>query len=270
LNGEVTAVAVASQKGGVGKTTVALNLAHAWARRGLATILVDVDPQGAIGLSLSKRLSQAPGLYDWMQGRALDTLLVRTRVDTLTLLPVGRMPATESQRFAAQLEDGRLLGRLADGLRAFDVVLFDTPSGFGGATLGALRASRWVLTPVQAEPIAARTLMRTVETVGALRREGAQLDLAGILVTMVQSEDPSSDAIADDLVRTVPSHFMLKSRIPRDPLLLQASSAGVPVGLLKKYPPPVALAFDQLAAELEARLGLRGKERDDAPITLVD
>jgi chromosome partitioning protein len=270
LNGPVTAVAVASQKGGVGKTTVALNLAHAWARRGHATVLVDVDPQGAVGLSLSKRLSQASGVFEWMQGQPLDRLLVRTRVQTLTLLPVGRIPATESQRFQGQLEDGRVLRRLVDALRAFDVVLFDTPSGFVGATLGALRASRWVVTPVQAEPIAARTLMRTVETVGALRREGAKLDLAGILVTMVQTDDPSSGAIAEDLVRTVPSHFMLKSRIPRDALLLQASSAGVPVGLLKKYPPPVALAFDQLAAELEPRVGLGGKERDDAPVTLVD
>jgi len=136
--------------------------------------------------------------------------------------------------------------------------------------LGALRASRWMLTPVQAEPISARTLMRTVEMVGALRREGAAVELLGILMTMVQRSDAASSAIAEDLQRTVPRHLLLESRIPRDPLLLEASNAGVPVGLLRKHPPPVALAFDQLAAELEERMGLRGKEGEHAPVTLVD
>lgn len=264
------AVAVASQKGGVGKTTVALNLAFAWARRGLNTALVDVDPQGAIGLSLSKRLSQGPGLFDWMKGQPVRPLLVRTRLEQLTLLPAGRIPATESQAFQARLEDGRVLSRLLEELKTFHVVLFDTPSGFVGATLGALRASRWALTPVQSEPIAARTLMRTVETIGALRREGASVELLGILLTMVQRSDPSSAAIADDLWRTVPRHLMLESAVPRDPLLLEASNAGVPVGLLRKHPPAIALEFDQLAAELEDRMGLRGKEGDGAPVTLVD
>jgi chromosome partitioning protein len=270
LNGAVPAVAVASQKGGVGKTTVALNLAYAWARRGLRTALVDVDPQGAIGLSLSKRLSHGPGLWDWLHGRALRPLMVKTRLEALTLLPAGRIPATESQAFQARLEDGAVLGRLLGELEDFALVLFDTPSGFVGATLGALRASRWALTPVQAEPIAARTLMRTVETIGALRREGAGVELLGILLTMVQRGDASSAAIADDLWRTVPRHLMLDSHIPRDPLLLEASNAGVPVGLLRKRPPAVALEFDQLAAELEERMGLHGKEGPDAPVSLVD
>lgn len=270
MNDEVPAVAVASQKGGVGKTTVALNLAYAWGRRGLRVALVDVDPQGAIGLSLSKRLSQGPGLFDWLGGRALGPLLVQTKLETLTLLPAGRIPATESQTFQARLEDGKVLQRLLGELAGFDVVLFDTPSGFVGATLGALRAGRWVLTPVQAEPIAARTLMRTVETVGALRREGAAIELAGILMTMVQRSDAASAAIADDLVRTVPRHLLLQSTVPRDALLLEASNAGVPVGLMRKHPPAIALVFDQLAAELEERMGLRGKEGGHGPVTLVD
>lgn len=264
------AVAVASQKGGVGKTTVALNLAFAWARRGVPTALVDVDPQGAVGLSLSKRLSQGPGLWDWLGGGPLAPLLVKTRVETLSLLPAGRIPATQSQAFQARLEDGKVLTRLLTELQRFTVVLFDTPSGFVGATLGALRASRWALTTVQSEPIAARTLMRTVETIGALRREGAPVELLGILLTMVQRSDASSSAIAEDLWRTVPRHLMLESHIPRDPLLLEASNAGVPVGLLRKRPPAVALEFDQLAAELEDRMGLRGKEGPDAPVALVD
>jgi len=270
LNGAVPAVAVASQKGGVGKTTVALNLAFAWARRGLRTALVDVDPQGAVGLSLSKRLSQGPGLYDWLQGRRIEELLIKTRLPQLSLLPAGRIPATESQAFQSRLEDGRTLKRLIDALKGQELILFDTPSGFVGATLGALRASRWALTPVQSEPIAARTLMRTVETIGALRREGCTVELAGILLTMVQRQEAASSAIAEDLWRTVPRHLMLQSAVPRDPLLLEASNAGVPIGLLRVQPPPIALEFEQIAAELEERMGLRGKEGHGAPVTLVD
>ncbi len=233
--------------------------------------MVDVDPQGAIGLSLSKRMSQGPGLSEWLTGQPLDELLLPTRLKELALLPVGRVRATESQRFQSLLEDGRRLASLVARLSSsFELIIIDTPSGFVGATLGALRASRWVLTPVQSEPIAARTLIRCLEAITALKEEGNHVELAGVLITMLQRSDRASAAIANDLWRTVPERLMLESCVPRDPALLEASNAGVPLGLLRRRPPPLTSEFDRLAAELEDRMGLGGPEKDDVPIALVD
>jgi chromosome partitioning protein len=263
-------IAVVSQKGGVGKTTLTLNLGFALAKRGTRTCVVDLDPQGAIGLSLTRKMAQRPGIVDWIQGRRkLAELRVPTRLNELSLIPVGKVPPLETHRFQTALEDGRLTASLVQELSHDDVVLIDTPSGFVGATMGAIRGSRHVLVPVQAEPIAARTLMRTFEVLRALEQEGTTR-LLGLAVTMLQKTDPSSVAIAEDIWKSVPEGLVFQTSIPRDPQFLEASASGVPLGLLRRRPPAIASVFDVLAAEVEERLGLHGEEGSDVPVALVD
>lgn len=266
------ALTVTSPKGGVGKTTVALNLAYSLARRGWRTLIVDADPAGAIGLSLTKKVAQAPGLAEYASGRAgLAHLLVETRLPGLSLLPAGQVAPDDATGFGAVLDDGSLLHRLRREVEGrADLVLFDTPAGFGGATLGALRASEWALCPVQAEPIAARSVLRIFDVLATLKEQGARVELLGVLLTMLQTKNASSLAVAEDLWRTLPNHVLFETTIPRDTAFLDASAAGVPVGLLRRRPPPVALTFDQLAAEVEARTRLSPKEAHDEPIALVD
>lgn len=271
MSGPPHSLAVASQKGGVGKTTVSLNLAYSLAARGTRVVIVDCDPQGAVALSLSRKLTQAPGLADWLwRDRALADLLVPTRLPALNLLPVGQVGGLDGDQFGGALQDGRALSRLVQGLSEHDLVLMDTPSGFAGGTVGALRACRSALIPVQAEPVAARTLARTFDGINRLRREAGGPEVAGVLLTMVQADEPQSRAIVEDLRRTVPPAILLQTHVPRDKVFLEASGAGVPLGLLRRRPPPVALTFDHLAAELEPRLGLAGAEADDVPVPLVD
>ena len=268
----MTAIAVSSQKGGVGKTTVALNLGLSLARRGWRTLVVDADPAGAIGLSLTKRLSEAEGFAEYVQkSSALNDVLVRTRVPELAILPVGRVAPEDSVDFHAALTDGALFGKLLEETSAhFDLVLIDTPSGFGGVTLGAIRACPYVLCPVQAEPIAARSALRILDLVGALREQGHDVGLAGFLVTMVLAGQRNSRGVLEDLRRVLPAELLFGVNIPRDAAFLDASAAGVPVGLLSRRVPGVALAFDQLAAEFEVRAGLVPQEAQDEPIALVD
>lgn len=268
----MTAIAVSSQKGGVGKTTVALNLALSLARRGWRSLIIDSDPAGAIGLSLTKRLSEAKGLAEYAQHiSSLHEVVVPTKVPELAILPVGRVPPEQCMDFHAAVSDGALFGRLFHETRdRFDLMLIDTPSGFGGATMGALRACQYVLCPVQAEPIAARSALRILDLIGTLREQGHALTLAGLLVTMVLGTQRTSRGVLEDLRRVLPADLLFGVSIPRDSAFLEASAIGVPVGLLSRRVPAVALAFDQLAAEFEVRAGLVPQERQDEPIALVD
>lgn len=249
-------ISLVSQKGGVGKTTVALNLAYAFAKAGRRTVLVDVDPQGAVGHSLP-RAPTSGGLVAFLTGQARAAeVVVTTRVETFRLLPFGALQAADTQRFGDFVADGSELRRLCAELAAsHDVVLFDTPCGFGGATVGAMRASDAVVSPLQAEPIAIRTLPQLLETVAKLRSEGFGVQLAGILLTMLQLRDEVSLDVAQDAWSRLPDKLVFETTIPRDPAFLQASSAGVPVALLRqRHPPAVARVFDRLVDELEERL----------------
>ena len=265
-------IAVVSQKGGVGKTTVALNLAYALARRGSRTLLVDLDPSGSIGLSLTRRVAKASGVAEFASRAApLDKLLIETRLNELMILPAGQVPPLRAPDFAHTLSSGQVLRHLCRMLQDdIDAIIFDTPSGFGGATLGALKAADYALCPVQAEPVAARLVLRVLDLIAGLREEGAQVTLAGILITMLQQQSKPSATVAEELWQSLPKDLMFRTSIPRDSAFLDASAAGVPVGLLRRRAPPVAMTFEQLAAELEQRIGLVPKESRDGPIALVD
>lgn len=262
---------VASQKGGVGKTTVTLNLAYTLAKRGWNTLVVDADPLGAIGLSLSKKMTQAVGLYDVLSGQvSVGQAIVRTRVPDLSILPVGQVPATDGMRFHEYLETGEALRELLQETN-FDVVVIDTPSGFVGSTIGAMRASDHVLCPVQSEPVAARAMLRTFDILADLRKKGARVELLGFLLTMVHAQAGTSQAIAHDLKKNLPEGMVLDVMIPREAIFLEASGAGVPLGLLQRRPPVEARVFDRLVEEVELRAGLQAQVEDDRePVRLVD
>lgn len=261
---------IASAKGGVGKTTVSLNLAFAMAKRGARVLLADLDPQGAVAHSLGRREVE-PGLAGFLaQGLSLEGLLLKTRLEGFSLLPMGDLAVEDTPGLSAMLADGAPLGRLLrEAKDDVDLLLLDTPCGFGGITRGALSVSDHVLLPVQAEPLSLRTLDQTLEAIAGLRGQGLSVELLGVVITMLQQRDPDSLAIAEELWSRMPPELVLDTTIPRDKAFLRASGAGVPLGLLGRRPPPVHVVFDRLAQELEERLGLDQKEEDDAPIPLL-
>lgn len=266
-------LAVASQKGGVGKTTVALNLAYAMARRGWKTLLVDADPQGAVGLSLQGGTSQSEGLVEMLEGHLPLEVAVRpTRLPELHLLPAGRPSPQRAQRWTEAVGGDRgMSGLLAEAAGTYDVVLVDTASGLHGATLEVLRAVDSLLVPIQAEPLALRSVTQVLEAVGRLREEGSDVSVVGFVITMLSSRLRVSLSVAQEAWSMLPVELVFEAFVPRDEAFLLASAHGVPLGLLSRRPPPVATVFDRIAAELEPRLELVSEEESEIePVALLD
>lgn len=252
-------LSVVSPKGGVGKTTLALNLAYGFVRRGWETALVDLDPLGGLGRSLSPEPS--PGLWEVVQeglllGRVLDWGEGEDEPRP-ALLGAGEPGGEQMGSWARRLTTGEDLAPVFQALRRrFPVVLVDTPAGLTGPTRGALLHSTHLLSPVQAEPLALRTLPALLDALAALREEGLEAELVGLVATMVRSRETVSLAAAQELFRLMPRGLVLESFVPWDPAFLQASARGEPVTATAKQ--AVATVFDQLVEELEPRLGLAG------------
>lgn len=262
---------IASQKGGVGKTTVALNLAFALAQRGWRTLIVDTDPQGALGLSLTPRVSASRGLVDCLlDGAAPHEVVIQTRVSQLAILPLGKLSIDRLVAYEEAVQDGRLYEVLTQLEGRYDLAILDTAAGFGATTVGALCAASYLITPVQAEPVALRSLPQLLDWIGWLRERGAPVELLGVVISMLQEEDPHSRRVAEELWERFPRELILEPPVPRDPAFLHATAAGVPVGLLSRTPPEVARVFDQLALSVEARVRLQAEGGEDGPLPFVD
>ncbi len=263
-------LAVVSQKGGVGKTTLALNVAYALANRGLRTILMDTDPQGAVGLSLDNISASEGTVGCILRSAPPRAALLTTRLPELSILPFGNATPGEAAKFHSQVEDGGALTQLVASVAdKADVVIIDTPSGLSGSTLGALRTADSAISPLQAEPLAMRSLPQLLGTIAELRESGHRIELVGLVLSMLQQRQESSLSVAEEAWKRLPGDLVLETTLPRDPSVLDASALGLPLGLVSRLrPPPIALVFEQLALELIPRLELAPNGAEEAPVGL--
>jgi chromosome partitioning protein len=248
-----TIYAVANQKGGVGKTTTAINLAAALAALDKRVLLVDCDPQGNATRGLGVQASQ-PHLYQVLTGDAPAAAAIRpSGFPNLDLLPAERdLVGVEVEFVGLDGWERRLAERLADALGGYDVVFLDCPPSLGHLTVLALVAAHSVLVPLQCEYFALEGLSELVSTVrrvaGALN---AGLDIDGIVLTMYDDRMK----LTRDVEAEVRTHFgaaVFKTVVPRNVRLAEAPSHGRPI-LQYDIKSRGAEAYLALARELAGR-----------------
>jgi chromosome partitioning protein len=224
--------ALVNQKGGVGKTTTAINLGTGLAAMGRKVLLIDLDPQGNASTGLGvDRGRRARGTYEVMLGGvAMKDAIATTTIPLLSIVPASvNLAGAEIELVTVERREHRLADALATVGGRFDHVLIDCPPSLNLLTLNALVAADALIVPLQTEFYALEGLSYLVQTVDRVKRAfNPRLELAGIILTMFDRRNSLSEAVSQD----VRSHFgdrVFKTVVPRNVRVSEAPSHGLPV-----------------------------------------
>jgi chromosome partitioning protein len=232
-----TVISVTNQKGGVGKTTTAVNIAYYLAKQGKKTLLVDFDPQGnaTSGLGVDKQTLDGTMTDVILETKNLIDIILPTDHKNLFLAPAtSHLANTEVELAQANRRFTRLKNAI-NNVPNYDFVIIDSPPSLSLLTVNGLIAAKYVLLPVQAEFYALEGLGQLLETMKLVRKSmNPTLDLLGVLPTMVDGRTTLSGQVHEEIKKHFPGK-VFKTTIPRNIRLAEAPSHGLPVGAYDKF-----------------------------------
>lgn len=251
-------IAVANQKGGVGKTTTAINMATAMAALGWRTLVIDLDPQGnaSTGLGIAAH-ARAYSTYDLIiDGAAVSECVHATTIPDLHIVPATQdLSGAEVELVGMEDRNFRLKKavRIQSVVRSYDICFIDCPPSLGLLTLNALAVADKLLVPLQCEFFALEGLSQLLQTVERVQeRFNPDLGIAGVVLTMFDRRNRLTDQVSDD-VRECLGKLVFDSVIPRNVRLSEAPSHGLPA-LIYDHQCAGSRAYMDLASELIGRL----------------
>ena len=225
-------VAIANQKGGVGKTTTAINLSACLAYLNKKTLLIDLDPQGnsTTGLGIDKRNTPLSAYDIIINDKKVEEVVISTVQNNLSICPSNINLAGAEVELVSQISrESRLADALEPVMEKFDYIMIDCPPSLGLLTLNALTAANTVLVPIQCEYFALEGLSQLMETIKIVqRRLNTSLLVEGVVLTMFDSRTNLSVEVAEEVRR----HFsdrVYQTVIPRNVKLSEAPSYGLPI-----------------------------------------
>ncbi|CAN5415933.1 AAA family ATPase [soil metagenome] len=252
-----TVISVTNQKGGVGKTTTAVNLAYYLTKLGKKTLLIDFDPQGnaTSGLGFDKQSLKITMADVIMGTKKIDQAIVATAHKNLFLAPTTPLLAnTEVELAQADQRFSRLKSAIDASKGEYDMVIIDNPPSLSLLTVNGLIAAKYVLLPVQTEFYALEGLGQLLETMKLVRKGmNPTLELLGVLPTMIDGRTTLSTQVHAEIKKHFPGK-VFRTVIPRNIRLAEAPSHGVPVGVYDKFSKG-ARAYKALAKEVIERVG---------------